>query len=166
GGAVKLTRRRVLVGGAALAAGSAVLFVPGVTAPGARILTIAQLRIVTAIAEVMFPGAPFPVNGIEAGVPAEVDRIVADVLEPLHATAFCTLLQTLEWGTLASRGSKFSSLPAAEREDVLVRWLDPSVFTRRLAAETFRIVLGMAYFANPVVLGHMGWRAECGGRAS
>jgi hypothetical protein len=163
-----LSRRRLLIAGAAVGAGGGGVAVHRATRPaaGARLFTRSELRIVEAIAEVMFPGGPFPVDGLQAGVAAEVDRIVAEVLEPIHAAGFRTLLQSLEWGTLASRGRSFTALPAPERAEVLERWLDPSVFTRRLAAESFRVVLGMAYFAHPEVLAHMGWRPECGGGAT
>lgn len=158
------TRRRLLFGGAALAGAGCVMWRrASAPAPGALLLTESEMAIVAAIASVMFPGDPFPIDGIEAGVPAEVDRIVAEVLEPIHATGFRTLLHTLEWGTLASRGASFTALPASDRAEVLERWLDPAVFTRRLAAESFRIVLGMAYFSHPEVLGHMGWQTGCAG---
>jgi hypothetical protein len=166
-----LTRRRVLIGGvAAVAAGSGVAGLAGwgatVPAPGARVLSAVELAVVGGIAEVMFPGAPFPVDGIEAGVPEEVDRILADVLQPVHAAGFRAFVQSLEWGTLASRGKRFSVLSREERADVLERWLSPDIFARRVAADALRIILGMAYFAHPAVLAHMGWRAECGNGAS
>ena len=42
----------------------------------------------------------------------------------------------------------------------------PDVFVRRVAADALKVVLGMAYFAHPDVLAHMGWRAECGNGAT
>ncbi|HHO52991.1 MAG TPA: gluconate 2-dehydrogenase subunit 3 family protein [Deltaproteobacteria bacterium] len=132
-------------------------------APGAQLLSSHELEVVAALAEVMFPAGPFPVDGIEAGVPAEVDRLLAEVLEPIHASGFRGLLHSLEWGTVASRGHRFSRLSPAERLATLQIWSDPSVFVRRVARESFRVVLGMAYFSDPRVLGHMGWRATCGG---
>jgi hypothetical protein len=165
---VELTRRRVLLGGAAVAVVGGGLLARRATvpAPGAKALSAVELACVGALAEVMFPGAPFPVNGLEAGVPAEVDRIVAELLQPVHAAGFRTLVQSLEWGTLASRGTRFSALPPADRADVLERWLSPDLFPRRIAADALKVVLGMAYFAHPDVLAHMGWRAECGNGAS
>lgn len=160
-----LTRRRLLAGSAAaaLAAAGGITVIEGTPAPGALLLTVRELAIVEAMAEVMFPGEPFPIDGVQAGVPAEVDRIAAQVLEPIHAHGFRALLHTLEWGTLASRGTPFSALPRDERAMVLERWLTPDLFTRRIAAEAFKVVLGMAYFAHPTVLAHIGWRSSCGG---
>lgn len=165
---MRFTRRRLLVGGVAAIAIGGATEVRRATArdPGAHALSSRELAIVGAIATAMFPGAPFPVDGLEAGVPAEVDRLVAEVLAPIHATGFRTLLQTLEWGTLASRGTPFSALSLTDRAEVLELWLTPDVFTRRLAADSFRIILGMAYFSHPAVLDHIGWRTECRGGAT
>lgn len=164
---MRLTRRRLIAGAAAAAtaASCAGLLAESIPAAGARCLTSREITVVSAIAEVMFPGAPFPVDGIGAGVPLEVDRIVAEVLEPVHASGFRALLHALEWGTLASRGSPFSSLSREARAEVLETWLAPELFTRRIAADAFRVVLGMAYFSNPTVLAHIGWRTGCGGES-
>jgi hypothetical protein len=160
-----ITRRTLLTGGAvgaglaAVGAGAATIALQ--PAPGARTLSAGELAVVDAIAEVVFPGAPFPLDGIQAGVAAEVDRILADMLHPLHARGFRALLQSLEWGTLASRGAAFSRLSLAERREVLSTWSDPAVFPRRLAGDAFRLVLGMAYFQHPEILAHIGWSTGC-----
>jgi hypothetical protein len=160
-----ITRRKLLVGsgvGAGLAAiGCAGAAVSLRAAPGARMLSPGELAIVDAIAEVVFPGAPFPLSGVEAGVAAEVDRILAEMFHPIHARGFRALLEGLEYGTLASRGTAFSRLPVEARFDVLATWSDPAVFHRRIAGDAFRLVLGMAYFQHPEILAHMGWRTGC-----
>ena len=166
--AVGVTRRRLLLGGAALgvAASAGVVVEFGFPAEGLRVLTARELAVVRALAEVMFPRGPFPLDGVEAGVAEEVDRIVADVLEPIHANGFRVLLHTLEWGTFASRGRTFSALPTGERAEVLVTWSDPTVFARRVVGDAFKVVLGMAYFGHPDVLAHIGWSTGCNGGAS
>src|SRR5690606_32322752 len=105
-----------------------------------------------AVAEVFFPGAPFPIDGVAAGVSSGVDRIVGEVLEEAAAAAFRYVLRTLEWGTLASRGRRFTAMSVDERRDVLETWSDPDVVPRRVAMESFKAVLGMAYFAHPEVI--------------
>lgn len=124
------------------------------------------MGVVTALAEVMFPGAPFPVSGVEAGVEAEVDRIVAEVIAPVQAAAFRYLLRLLEWGTMASRGQRFSALSPPERREVLAVWGQPASLPRRVASDALKAVMGMAYFSNPLVLDHMGYRSTCSGRSS
>lgn len=163
-----LSRRAILAGGGgALAAGAVVgggvTMHLGAPAPGALTLTAREMVVIDAVAEILFPGDPFPLNGIEAEVARDVDRIVGEVLEPLHATAFRYVLRALEWGTLAGRGRRFSRLPESVRADVLATWKEPETVARRVAGDSLRVVLGMAYFSHPEILASMGWRATCGG---
>lgn len=151
----------VVTGGLGAIAASAVVIEFGVPAPGAKVLGARELDVLRSLAEVMFPAGTFPIDGVQAGVAEEVDRIVADVLEPVHAGGFRTLLHTLEWGTLASRGTRFTELPFDERAEVVRIWSDPTVFTRRIAGDALKVVLGMAYFAHPEVLRRIGWSLGC-----
>lgn len=160
-----ITRRKLLLGGA-IGAGLAAVGCGGLgfalrPAPGATTLSATELAIVDAIAQIVFPGAPFPLDGVAAGVAAEVDRILGEMLHPLHARGFRALLLALEEGTLASRGTRFTALSVEDRRSVLETWSDPAVFERRLAGDAFRLVLGMAYFQHPVILAHLGWRPGC-----
>ena len=158
-----ITRRTALLGALAIGAAGAVgatAYLPS-AADGKEILSSSECEIVAAVAITLFPGGPFPVNGAEAGVVAEVDRIVAHSLTPASAAGFRYLLRTLQWGTVASRGSRFSDLDAATRTDVLQTWADPGVLPRRLASDAFKMVFGMAYFANAEVLDHIGYRPTC-----
>lgn len=163
-----IDRRTLLRGG--LAAGASLALVGTLQlpapAPGLLALSEREAEIVAAVAEVLFPGAPFPVSGVEAGVVAEVDRIVADSIPEVGATLFRYLLRTLEWGTLASRGVRFSDLDLVSRTEVLEVWHQPGVLPRKIAWDAMRMVLSMAYFSHPEVLAHLGWRAECGGGLS
>lgn len=163
-----LTRRRVLLGAAASVGvgGAGFSLSLGAPASGATVLSAPELAVVRAVAEVMFPGAPFPLDGLEAGVAEAVDRIVADTMDDARAAAFRYVLRTLEWGTLVSRGRRFSRLPPAERVEVLEAWSEPSVVARRVAGDSLKAVLGMAYFGHPAILGAIGWRETCGGGAT
>lgn len=159
-----VTRRSVLVGG--LAAGAALAFASGISlgprADGFQVLSRDELAVVAAISLVMFPGHPFPLNGVEAGVVEEVDRMVAHDLPEVHGAAFRYLLRALEWGTLMSRGTRFSALGDVDRLEVLRVWSDPTLLPRRIAADSLRMVLGGAYFSNATIQQHMGYRAACG----
>lgn len=147
--------------GATMALGS--MAVLPSAAPGLRALSSREGEIVAAVAEVLFPGDPFPVSGVEAGIVAEVDRIVDDSITEAAAVLFRYLLRTLEWGTLVSRGARFSDLPLADRAEVLAVWHEPGVLPRKIAFDALRAVLAMAYFSRPEVKAHIGWRAACGG---
>lgn len=164
-GTALVHRRSFLKGtfalGATLALGSAVVLPSA--APGLRALSAREGEIVAAVAEVLFPGAPFPVSGVEAGIVAEVDRIVDDSITDAAAVLFRYLLRTLEWGTLVSRGSRFTELSLDDRAEVLGVWHEPGVLPRKIAFDALRAILAMAYFSHPEVRAHIGWRAECGG---
>ncbi len=146
--------------GAAVATGAAALRLP-LAAPGAVLLSRRELDIVGAVAEVMFPRDPMPLDGLEAQVPVEVDRILAHLMDTARAAAFRYVLRALEVGTLASRGRRFTDLPAPERLEVLEAWSLPGVVPRRLGLDAIKLVLGMAYFRHPAVIAQIGWRTPC-----
>jgi hypothetical protein len=161
--AALITRRQALQGGlvfAAIAASGLGLRLDG-AAPGARVLSAEELAIVRAAAEAMFPKGPLPIDGVEAGVAEEVDRLCAEFLELPAAIGFRYVLRALEWGTAASCGQRFTALDPDERRVILDIWADPTVLPRRVASDSIKLVLGMAYFMNPDVLASFGWRATC-----
>lgn len=162
-----LMRRGMLVGGlVALAGGAAGVGTAlhlGAPQAGLKVLSWGEAQIVAAIALTMFPRGAMPVDGVEAGVVESVDEILHDGIPSVHATGFRYLLRTLEWGTLASRGVRFSEASADVRREVLETWRVPSVLVRRVAADALTMVMGMAYFRNPVVHEAMGYRPACGG---
>ena len=147
----------------AAAGGGAWSLSPGMPADGFEVLTRREVRVVDAIADVFFPGVHFPLSGSKAGVALGVDHVLANVMEPIHANGFRYILRALEWGTLASRGRHFTDLTREAQREVLETWSEPEVMPRRIAGESLKAVLGMAYFANPEVQRSMGWRAGCGG---
>lgn len=161
-----ITRRKLLQmsAGAAIATaaggGAVVLKAP---AAGARILSAEEMATVVALTEVLFPREPMGISGIDAGVPAEVDRLAAEWLDDVRRPAFRYVLRGLEWGTYASRGRRFSALELEERRAVLDAWSDPTVLPRRLAAESLKVVFSMAYFRHPEVQAAMGYVRLCGG---
>lgn len=165
-----VTRRRVVLAGAALGGaglvGGAVGLHLDAPAPGARALSLAELGTVRAVGEVLFPAGVFPIDGGHPAVLAEVDRVVADTLDALRGRLFRYVLRTLEYGTVATRGARFSALDVETRREVFERWADPHVLVRRVSWDSVRVILGMAFFVQPEVADAMGWRALCGGGAS
>jgi hypothetical protein len=132
-------------------------------APGARVLSVEEMAVVAALAAAMFPKGAMPIDGVEAGVPAEVDRLVDELLPAPHRVGFRLVLRAIEWGTLASRGARFSQLDVDERRDVLDTWSDPGLLPRRLANDSVKLLLGMAWFRHPAIQQRIGWRTGCGG---
>ncbi len=164
-----VTRRRFLVSSLALGAALATAGFTARLAPpasGARVLATHELAIVDALAEVMFPAGPMPIDGREAQVSRWVDQYVADLLDRPRLMAFRYVLRAIEVGTQASRGVRFTELGAADRRDVLEAWSDPRVLPRRVSFDAVRTFLGMAYFRHPAIIAHIGWRAECGGETA
>lgn len=164
-----ITRRRLLqmsLGSAVAtaAAGGAAVLKPA--APGRAVLSPEEMRTVVALTEVLFPKEPMGVSGLEAGVPAEVDRLVAEWLDDVRRPAFRYVLRGLEWGTYASRGRRFSALPRDVRSEVLEAWGDARVLPRRLASDSVRVIFAMAYFKQPEVQRAMGYVRLCGGGAA
>jgi hypothetical protein len=158
-----ISRRSLLLSG--LGAGAAiavagVVHLPG-PAPGRVVLGVAELSIVAAVAETMFPRGPLGISGVEAGVVEEVDRIVGEDLPALHAAAFRYMLRGLEWGPLYSHGRRFTQLEPEHRTEVLMIWGDPTLLPRRVASDALKMVMAMAYFKNPRVLDAMGYRQLC-----
>lgn len=156
-----LSRRKLLVGAAAVAAVAA-LGIPAVelppAAPGLLVLSEYERALVAALGEAFFP--PDNALGIDAaavGIADEVDRLVGDELDPIVAPVFRYLLRALDVGTTASRGAGFASLPLPERRAVLDTWADNAVLPRRLAFDTFKTVLGLAFFNVPAVKQAVGW---------
>lgn len=152
----------LLAGAGAVSGVAGALVLDGATA-GRMVLSAAEVAIVAAVARTMFPAGAMPLDGVEAGVVGEVDRLMAEYLAPVHAAGFRYLLRTLEWGTFAARGTRFSQLGDADRTEVLHAWASPGILPRRVASDALKMVMGMAYFRNPAVLSHVGYRAACGG---
>ncbi|MBA2321764.1 MAG: hypothetical protein H0V89_11490 [Deltaproteobacteria bacterium] len=132
-------------------------------AVGARILSVRELAIVRAIGEALMPPGVFPIDGGAPSVALEIDRVVAEVLEPLHARGFRYLLRSFEFGPLTRQHGLFTSLPLDRRREVMAVWADPTFLPRRIGWEAIRAVFGMAFFSRPEVVQAMGWRSICGG---
>ena len=151
------------VGAAAVASsGSAVLHL-GAPAHGMLILSSDELSVLAALCEVWFPAGVFPIDGIEAGVPEQVDNVLNDIMEPMQLTGFRYVLRTLQWGTVARWGRRFTDLHVDERVVVLDRWADTDVVPRRAALDAVKTVIAIPYFRHPTIVASLGWRMGCGG---
>ena len=159
-----VTRRSILLSGVlaggAMVVGGAVRWasVPG---DGMLVLSAPELDVVETAASVLFPSGVFPISGGDGQTAPEMDRILAEVLEPSAVAPFRSLLGALEWGTLVSRGTRFSQLPPDEAAHVLDVWGSENPFPRRIAFDSLQAIIGMAFLRRPEVLGAVGWRTEC-----
>jgi hypothetical protein len=160
-----VSRRTVILSGAALAALGGLAAVYGPLPPveaGRRMLSEADAALVRAVGEAMFPrGGPLGVGAADVDLPAAMDTLLAESLEPDVGLAFRWLLRTLDTGTLASRGQRFVELPLEVRQQVLSTWSDNAVLPRRLAHDLLRMAFGMSFFNTPEALEAVGWSSLC-----
>lgn len=166
---VTFSRRSMIfasLGAAAMAGGGGVVLHLASPADGMVVLSDAELRLLAALCEVWFPAGVFPIDGIEAGVPQAVDGVLMDIMQPVQLTGFRYVLRTLQWGTVARWGRRFTDLGVAERVVVLDRWSDTDVVPRRAALDAVKTVLAIPYFRHPTIVSTIGWRTGCTGDAT
>ena len=159
----ELTRRALLRAGlvvGVVASGGLMLWGEA-PAPGLAVLSAAEVRIVEALAAALFPAGYFPLAGGDGGTAPVVDTMLDGAMDPTTGDGFRALLRTLELGTLVSRGQLFSSLPRETAHDVLQVWAREDPLPRRLANDTLRLVISMAFLRRPEVLRAVGWRQGC-----
>jgi hypothetical protein len=121
-------------------------------------LAAREWAMVAAAAEAMFPpGGAIPASGLEAGVPAYVDRYVGSV-PPTIRLLMRMLFLLFEQATLLLPAPgpggrrRFSDLSVEQRVAVLERWRTSGFFPLRLAFTSLRAILCMGYLADPAVL--------------
>lgn len=160
-----LSRRNLMLSGSAVAALGGAGFRVGMlpeAGEGRRVLSAAEADLVAALGDALFPvGNPVGVAGREVNLPAEVDELLGDALDPEVERVFRTLLRVLDDGTWISRGRGFAALEPSQRQEVLETWADNAVVPRRMMHDVFRTVMGMAFFNQPAVMAAVGWRASC-----
>ena len=161
-----VTRRTLLVTGASAGAILSLGFGfkwMGRPASNSKLLSQLEIDVVEKAAGVLFPAGVFSIAGGDGFTAPEVDRLLADVVDPNVVTPFRAMLAALEWGTMVSRGQPFSSLTNAEAKDVLDIWASENPFPRRIAFDSLQAILGLAFLRRAEVLEDIGWRTGCFG---
>lgn len=127
--------------------------------PPLKVLTKREARILTAIAETMFPpGEQGFVSPEEAGVVAYLDELLATV-EPRERALMRSLFVLFEVQCLVTnprRPSLFSRATAKARTRSLRGWDKSNLYPRRVAFQALRSLMLWAYVDNPVVERAMG----------
>lgn len=160
-----LLSRRALLGlcaasAAALAlAWAARLEDPG---PGLRVLGAHERGLIDAMGEALFPpGNPVGPAWSELELGAEVDQMLHHELGPAVVTPFRALLRAVDLAALWTFGARFARCSLAERLELLHAWGEAGVVPTRLAHDSLKGVMGLAYFNHPRVLAQLGYRASC-----
>lgn len=128
---------------------------------GMRCLTAPECSTVQALGAALFPAKHVSITPESIGLVRLVDDIVWDTLDPVRRLAFRGLLRSLELGTLAVRGRRFSRLSVSEQREVLKSWAAPDPASRRVAYDSLQAVLAMAYYGHPAVREQIGWAPGC-----
>jgi hypothetical protein len=162
------SRRRFLklgiAGAALLGTGTALYRTLGRFGPpalGYKVFDAEEVAVLEAACEAHFPGPPeWPLTAKEAGVPAFVDRYLAE-LYPDNQTLIRALLRTLNVSTLVTHRAQFKNLPVRERLDVLDTWAASSLRLRRAGNQSVTLFIKMGYFENEKVRGALGYTYGC-----
>jgi hypothetical protein len=154
---VKLTRRAFLVGGAATTATCAGLGTwracsyPGAEAfRGLGHFSARAGFILGAVFETMLPPAADRSRETIVGHVRALDAY-CDGLAPGDRAQLVQLVYALEHATLPFGGhwSRFSSLPAAARADVLASWQTAGMELRRLGYRSLKAMVFLVYYREP-----------------
>jgi len=107
------------------------------------------------------PGGAIAPSGLEAGIPAHVDRFVA-AQQPATRLLMRLLFVLVEHASLVfpapGRGGfrRFSALDEAQQVAYLRGWQRSALLPRRLVFVSLRAILTMGYFGDPGVLRALG----------
>ena len=159
-----VSRRAVLAGGVAagsLLAGGVTFVLASKPAPGALVLSKTEFAVIEQASRVLFPPGIFPVAGGDGETASAVDVLLADVIDPPAVTPFRSMLAALEWGTLVSRGTRFSELSEEEAAHVIDVWASENPAPRRVAFDSLQALLSMAFLRRSAVIEAIGWRVGC-----
>ncbi len=149
------TRRRLLVGGAAVTALPAAA---GLTAwswwteppsAGLRYLSEAEVRFLDALAAAAWPGGTLPGGGA-VGVPAYIDELMAGFTE-VQGHLLRLSMHAFEQLPRATTGRAFSALHPEEGTKFVEDWLGSPSAELRGAAVSLVLFCGMAWTSHPAV---------------
>ena len=135
-------------------------WLPSPAAP-LRIFSAHEAEIVEGIAAVLFPPGYFSVAGGDGGTAPMVDAVVADMLEPAARAGFRYLLRAMDLGAMVARGVRFAALPLDEQKEVIDIWFAENPAPRRMASDSFKVLVGMGFLRRPEVITDIGWRQGC-----
>jgi hypothetical protein len=139
-------------------------FLSGYPTPPIRCAALAAREYATIAAASLatYPrGGAIEPSGVDAGIPAHVDRFVA-AQQPSTRLLMRLLFVLVEHATLlfpapGSGGFKrFSSLDEAQQVAYLLGWQTSRLLPRRLVFVSLRAILTMGYFGDPAVLRALG----------
>lgn len=163
-----LTRRQLLVRGA-FAAGAVTLvgavlrfasFLRHDPAPGLDVLSAREVDILSAVLLTMFPGGGgMPPANVDALIP-QIDGQLAGS-DPDARLLSRTMLHVIEEQAVLFSGAHFTKLEPAQQTRELEAWERTTVYPKRMAYRSLKLLCGMAYTEQPETREAMGWYLGC-----
>jgi hypothetical protein len=159
------TRRRVLLGGSALAlVGGGLLcssFWLEEAGPGLLVLSADEAATIEALTALYFPHERFGPLAGDGATARELDRLLGEVIDPITILPFREVLAALDLACRLRWGASFRHLEPAVQAEVLAEWSAPEPAARRLASDGWRALIGMAFLRRPELLRRIGWTPGC-----
>lgn len=124
-------------------------------------LTAAEKEFIRKAADVIFPkDGPIPFSGNEAGVPEYLENLFRNMPEDKRRLMHL-LFHFIECSPLAfgPRRTLFTLLKEDEQREVL-DFSNKSLYFRRVALQSLRVLMTMGYMANEDVQKAVGWRQD------
>lgn len=162
-----LTRRELFVRGG-LALGGVVVFglvlrvakVFGESpAPGRRVLTAREVKILGAFVTAALPGGEMPAADV-GFIAAYLDDFLAHTDEEVRLLVRA-MLHVVEDQSMLTSFRRFSERSAEERLREIRAWEQTPIFLKRTAFQSMKAIIGMAYFEQPGALDAVGWYVGC-----
>jgi hypothetical protein len=160
------TRRQVLGGLAGLAAAGvaglgALALLPGRegVGPAGAVLSAEELAVVASLVEVFCPAVGSLPGGVELGVPAKIDALLAANAEGVgdEVRQVLALLESPVTGLLDLRPTPFSTSSLEARSATLQAWQQSPIPLRRTAFKALRALCLGSYWSDPRVWAHCGY---------
>lgn len=127
-------------------------------------LTDKEYAVIQAMGDVFFPkgAAGTPLSGSEAQVADYIDNHLAN-LKPGNKTLTRALFAAIEHSTIVFglTFKKFTQLSPQKQEEFLRGWETSGIYLRRQLAMSSKAIMAAAYFADPQVREHFGFRSVC-----
>ncbi len=164
----KLTRRQLLVraavaSGALTFAGALVKFASYLKhdpANGRQVLTAREEVILRAVLLAMFPGAHgMPIADVDTIVPKIDDHLAHS--DPDARLLTRSVLHVIEEQAIVFQGGRFTNLDAETQAAVIREWELTSVYVKKLAFRSLKLLCGMMYAEQPEARAAMGWYLGC-----
>ncbi len=121
-------------------------------------------RIIESLSEALIPdGGDLPVSVSQTGSHAFLARYLRDQEQGarLGLKALLVLFDLMPF-LFIGRFKRFVNLNPQERELYIHDWCSSRIYYRRMVVVLLKTIVGMGYYNDPLVLGRLGFKLNCG----